>query len=152
MPDARNDHPYANLFLGVYAELLLRGAWAPKLDDPALPAGVWINFNEFEAVARSNRLQFPPALFLIRALQPSRIGPARYPRVLHQRPLAGPHRGKEHYVELHHPMNPWGLYAPTPEAIARYPTDERQRLAEAFGAVAPSPRPGEAPDELVIAC
>jgi len=150
MLDARNNHPYADLFLGVYAELLLRGAWTPHHDDPALPAGVWINFNEFEAVARSNRLQFPPALFLIRALQPGKAGPARYPRVLQQRPLAG-RRGKEHYVELHHPMNPWGLYAPRPEAIARCSADEWHDMVGAFGASAPSPRPGEAPDELVIA-
>jgi hypothetical protein len=142
MLDARNDHPHADLFLGVYAELLMRGAWTPTLEDESKPAGVWINFVEFESVARRNHLTMPPSIELIRALQvkPKVNRPDRYPRLLHWRGVDGRPRAREYYVELHDLANPWGLY---PSTSACH--DAR------FGSSPPVPRPGEAPGDLVIA-
>lgn len=186
--EARNEHPLAQLFLGVYAELLQRGAWTPTPRDPDLPAGVWINFNEFEGAARRNRLQMAPAIALLRALRPTAKG-VGFPCVFESRSVPGRPRAKEHYVELHDVTNPWGAYPPTdlfrqrrrdaarasiiklmratsaksgwdfdePESyiageLARWEDNEREDLRKSFGALPPTPPPGEAPSDLVIAC
>lgn len=132
MLEARNEHPLAQLFLEVYAELILRGTWTPNPDDPCLPAGVWINFNELEGCARHGRLRMPPAVSLLRVIRHRPGRPILFPCALRWRSVPWRPMAREYYVELHNPRNPWGAYAPTAEYQLRRREIERAYIVAAM--------------------